>query len=734
MSLVTPIGIPVPAFDAETEQIFKFTVQGGDQVVGNILTIIDNETAQIVYRNTVMSYVYSQTVPAHTLTNNKYYGFYFQTINIHGDISNESELSTFRTFTAPNVAFTNIPSSGVIESGVYSFTCQYSQVEGELLNTLYFYLYDATRTQIDVSEVYTSPLTPPIDFTHQFRGLIDDEKYYIRAIATTIYNTVVDTGYVEVNINYAYEGIYSPVIATNVPNSGYVQISNDITEIDGQVYDKYENPIPPTYVDGNALLLDEGEHLVWKDGFSFANNKFAKQRWWSPVWWGRQNKMSNYSDLQGHETDGRSYFTVEFKRGIPVGQTGARDYVVVKGYVDGRKYLEKVSNYITPLNNMSSVTSFLKVEDSDVTLEFVRVIGGNTIEWNGLSDVQFGVRTEIAWLGEPMSIAINIMDWDTGSTNVEFSRITDLFWEGEPQAPYITEVDNVNAPPLIKYITNVRLDNAIVRDFYVTHDVTQPMYYSTLPDWDGYTIMRADFDNNIRAGNVDWMLNDVNRIKVKRRKVGAGEDYITLYVQKLETVYDLDFYYRDYYVPSGGEYEYAMVPCVNDDEQNYFTTTVKTHFDGLFVSDKDKTMKLYANYLVSSSMDNILVGTVQPYNRVYPVVVKNPNVLYRTVTFQGDVLGLTDNCQPFELNDEKRPVIVAQKREWDKFLCNGRAKIIKDWNGNIILCHVTTAPSYTYDQTSGNSKPTMSFGVTEVGEYDSQYDMYKHGLIDVETT
>jgi hypothetical protein len=133
-------------------------------------------------------------------------------------------------------------------------------------------------------------------------------------------------------------------------------------------------------------------------------------------------------------------------------------------------------------------------------------------------------------------------------------------------------------------------------------------------------------------------------------------------------------------------------------------------------------------------MDNILVGTVQPYNRVYPVVVKNPNVLYRTVTFQGDVLGLTDNCQPFELNDEKRPIIVAQKREWDKFLCNGRAKIIKDWNGNIILCHVTTAPSYTYDQTSGNSKPTMSFGVTEVGEHDSQYDMYKHGLIDVETT
>jgi hypothetical protein len=78
--------------------------------------------------------------------------------------------------------------------------------------------------------------------------------------------------------------------------------------------------------------------------------------------------------------------------------------------------------------------------------------------------------------------------------------------------------------------------------------------------------------------------------------------------------------------------------------------------------------------------------------------------------------------------------LVDQKREWDKFLCNGKAKIIKDWNGNILLGKITTAPSYTYDQTSGNGKPTMTFGATEVGEYDNQWYMYNHGLIDVEVT
>ena len=342
----------------------------------------------------------------------------------------------------------------------------------------------------------------------------------------------------------------------------------------------------------------------------------------------------------------------------------------------------------------------------------------------------------MVWEGESGSVENrNILDFDNGSSNVEYARVTNIFWEDEEEALEIQDVEVLNSPPIVKYMTNVELENCIVRDFYVTHDVSQITQYVSLPEWDNYTIMRADFDNNLRAGNVDWLLGSVNRIKIKRRKVGAGEQYITLYVQPIETEYDLSFYYRDYYCPSGYQFEYAMVPCVDEDEQTYFTTIVKTYFDGLFISDKDTTMKLYGNYLIGSSADNILLGMLQPYNQTYPIIIKNPNVLYRTATIQGDVLGLNiDECKAFELTQERRPLIVDQKREWDKFLCNGKAKIIKDWNGNIMLAEVTTAPSYTYDQTSGNSKPTLSFGATEVGEYDNQWYMYNHGLIDVETT
>lgn len=741
MALVTPIGIAVPAFDATHDQLFSFTVQGGDQVVGNIFTVIDNTTSEIVYQKTVESYVYNQTLPAYTLSNHGYYAFYFQTININGDISGKSGNITFRTFTTPTLAFTNIPTTDIIESGSYSFICEYNQVEGELLNTLYFYLYDATQTQIKVSDVYTSASSPPIQFTHQFSGLTDDERYYVRAVATTVYGTIVDTGYVQIDINYSYEGAYFAVTATNNPVGGYVQVSNNITEIDGQVWDKHDLPTDPIFLDNNALLLEDGDHLIWADGFSFANNRFSKQRWWTPVWWGQQVKISNYSTLEGHEGDGNSYITIEFKRGLPQGESRAQDYLVAKGYVDGVQYFTKVSNLNVPLNNLSQVTSCLWVSGNSIDLILARNGGGHTLVWNGTSDIQYGVYTNITWIGEsgsginPETDTANIIDFDSGYSNVEFERITDLFWEDEPQAEPITDVDDINAPPSVRYMTNVRLDNAIVRDFYITHDVSQASYLDTLPDWDNYTIMRATFDGNLRAGNVDWLLTSINRIKIKRRKVGVGEQWITLYIQPINTEYDLSFYYRDYYCPSGYQFEYAMVPCVNDNEQTYFTTIVKTYFDGIFISDKDKTMKLYSNYLIGSSMDNILVGQLQPYNQIYPIIIKNPNVLYRTITIQGDVLGINEEtCQQFELTQETRPIIVDQKREWDAFLCNGKAKIIKDWNGNILLGKITTAPSYTYDQTSGNSKPSMTFGATEVGEYDNQWYMYNHGLIDVEST
>ena len=730
MALNTPISISVSAFDALHDQTFGFMVQGGDQVVGNILTIVDNDTSVIVYQNEVESYVYQQVLPAGTLQNDKYYLFYFQTKNINGDVSSRSSSLTFRTFKTPTLRFTNIPPSHV-EGGSYLFEVEYNQESGELLNYLYIYLYDSDRTEIGKSEMFTSQSAPPLTFSYQATGLVDNENYFIRALGETIYGTVIDTGYVSFNVDYVFDGSYFEILCENHPNSGYVSVRSNVSEIDGQTWDYEELPTEPVFVEDNtALLLENGDYIEWNDGFGFNNNKFIAQKWWSPIWWGRTIKCSDLSYI--YDIPETTYVEVELKRGIPQGETHAKDYCLIKAYDNGRLYGQMKSNYVEPLNNMSNVTTFLRVDDGNITFQLINLgRQGNEIVWNGDSDVIWEITSNIVWVGETESSTHNEMDWD-GNSNVEYGRITDMFWEDEPEAMPVSDVDIIPTDYDIKQMRNVRLYNSVVRTWWMSHDFSITEALTTEPVWDGYTIMLANFNYSLSAGNVEWLLNTTNNVKVKRRLKGDNK-WITLHDVEIHDLYDTKFTYKDYYAQSGQIYEYALVPSMDDDEKQYFTTTVKTYYDGLFIADKDKCMKLKGNYLVQNSADNIQLGVVQPYNQIYPVIIKNPNVLYRTISVQGDVLGMSDEeCVTFELTEATRPFIVGEKREWDKFLCNGKTKIIKDWNGNILMGQVTTVPSYTYNQQSGNGMPTMSFGMTEVGDYDSQEDLFNHGLINAE--
>lgn len=692
MALNTPIPVPLSAFDATQAQVFAFTVIGGDQVVGNKLTIIDNVSGDVVYTHEVTSYVYNQTVPANTLTNGGYYGFYFQTININGDYSTQSNTSTFKCFTTPILSFINISALSVVESASYNFLCQYTQAEDEPIDYFYYYLYNRDGQEVNRSTIITNDMAIPEyvtpTFQYTFYGLIDDETYYIRALGVTVNGTTVDSGMVSFSVDYSYDGTYMMVTAENNADSGYVLLSNNVSEIDGQVYDVNGNPIDPPITNEKIYLMD-GDELVWDEGFQFKNNQFTKIKWWSPVQIGETLVMSN--------EEGNTFITIELKRGVPSGETDAKDYILVSAYEGELLYMRKKSELKEPLNNLSQVETLVSVDGSNVTIIF------NT-----------------------SATVHNYMEIDTGATNVEYGRLTDIFYLDEPQAPTITDTDIIGEPLEYTELTEVVLKNSIVDKIYISkNNITE--IPAELPSWGNDTVLSCDFTNGVSAGNVDWFLTNVNNIRIKRREKGTFE-YVTLYKHDINGIADLNFEFKDVCLPSGYDFEYAFVACIDDDEGSYYFADVTTCFNGLFVSDGDKTMKLYSNYMINSAQNNQLIGTAQPYSSRYPIIIKNPNINYRTVTIQGDILGLKDNEYTFIMD---RNTIVRQKQEWDEFLTNGKMKVVKDWNGNIILGGITTAPSYTYNQVNQNGIPTISFTVTEQGQYNNQKDLYNNGFSNV---
>ena len=81
MALVKPIVDEIVAFDATVGTTITFTANGGDQVVGNEIYVVTNQSSsseQVVYNDTVTSFNLSHVIPPNAsasavLTNGNYY-------------------------------------------------------------------------------------------------------------------------------------------------------------------------------------------------------------------------------------------------------------------------------------------------------------------------------------------------------------------------------------------------------------------------------------------------------------------------------------------------------------------------------------------------------------------------------------------------------------------------------------------------------------------------------------
>ena len=77
----------------------------------------------------------------------------------------------------------------------------------------------------------------------------------------------------------------------------------------------------------------------------------------------------------------------------------------------------------------------------------------------------------------------------------------------------------LNPSPLTRInYSSVKLENGIFTHWYTTRDVTSP-YSSEEPTvWDYLTVMDANFNGNLAAGNIGYTLDQIEGIKIKRRK------------------------------------------------------------------------------------------------------------------------------------------------------------------------------------------------------------------------
>ena len=291
---------------------------------------------------------------------------------------------------------------------------------------------------------------------------------------------------------------------------------------------------------------------------------------------------------------------------------------------------------------------------------------------------------------------------------------------------FFRDENALNPSPLRNAIfTSTKLQNGIFSHWYVTKDVDSP-YSSEEPTlWEFLTLMDANFNGSLQAGNVGYVLDNIDGIRIKRRKTNEY-DWITLnYVSVEELGTTLSFTLNDYINQNEVEYEYAFVPVSQGVEGNYITNTIKSKFNGVFICDADSIYKFYTNVSYGSTERVQQIGVFEPFGRKYPVIVSNSLLNYETGSFKGDILN-NDFLETRKINPKE---IVEKQKQIVDFLTNKKAKILKDWNGNFWLIFITDNIQIDYENNSSMSIINVEAKWTEIGDSNSGTDLYLNGIL-----
>lgn len=359
MALLKPVLFSIPAFDANTENAITFSVPvGGDQVTKNRLTIINQSTGVQVYQATQTTFTFTHTLPANTLVNGGYYSAYINTFNASGDMSINSNTIQFYCYTTPSLAFTNLPTDNIIANNTFNFQMTYGQVEGELLDSYKYDLYDAQQILIATSGVkYVGSSTPPPTvLSYEFGGLLDNTSYYIRGVGLTVNGTSIQTPLTQITIKYVRPNVFAIVELSQSCSGGYVTAKSNMINTEGE-----SNPTPPIYIDTDTAvdLRADGYYVEW------AKNQFSIDGDFTLSVWGRDfNIDKNIITLQNASGD---TITIRYCQGYEQNDTVLKTYVdctvkqgisiyyIYSNYITNPLDTEKVQIWLRRINNLYSL-------------------------------------------------------------------------------------------------------------------------------------------------------------------------------------------------------------------------------------------------------------------------------------------------------------------------------------------------------------------------------------------
>lgn len=289
---------------------------------------------------------------------------------------------------------------------------------------------------------------------------------------------------------------------------------------------------------------------------------------------------------------------------------------------------------------------------------------------------------------------------------------------------YTDSKSMIPMPPPSANITSIKLENGAFDDMLFTNNVVQ--FEAPIgTEWDNHTIMHARFNNNLTAGNLNYSTEMISLVRIKRREKGENASWVTIKEVPITKTEDFSFTYIDRYARSRTEYEYAVVPVMNNIELDYTIGNVYSNFDGIVICDKEESYQAVADESVPTANRRNPYSLAEPLDSKFPFVFFNGNTNYETGSVQGLFVEIDWDKHQFKTSSGAR-----YREKVKAFLTNRKPKILKCMDGRIWMIDVTSDPTESVQ--NHPDQVSISFNFTEIGDVASTRDMYFNNFTDVD--
>lgn len=279
--------------------------------------------------------------------------------------------------------------------------------------------------------------------------------------------------------------------------------------------------------------------------------------------------------------------------------------------------------------------------------------------------------------------------------------------------PPATNIDN---------FASISISDGVYDNLFLSSDTTQTVD-NLDDDWKYETKLNAKFDKDLEGGSVGFSTKNTDMIVIKTREKGTF-DWKTIYTIPIEKDSDFNFVKVYPFSPNYSDNEYMLISQINGIENSYVITECKTEFDGLFIADKDNIYGTIFNITPTDITRNVNNTKLEMLNDKYPTVFTNSETNYISGNTSGCFLKVNaDTCQVDVEGGMK------YRKELLDWLTNNKTKILKLEDGKTYMIKVVGSPTDSYD--GHQDLRRTSFEWVEVGDIDSEKDLYLNNLSDV---